>query len=88
MCIDTQWFNVIGLGFDMVGAFILASGLFLSKEKAITLGVPRHGSENDADNLNLPQVKDRMKQSHNAKIGMGLLLFGFLLQIIGNIPSG
>jgi len=87
MEIDNRWFTVIGLVCNMVGAFILAYGLFISKKKAIELGVSRWSGETDEENLQLPQVRDLLKQTRNAKIGVAFILIGFFLQIIGNWPQ-
>ena len=50
----SEWLNVIGLFFDIIGASFLSYGLIISKENAIKLGVPMHGSESAEDNLKLP----------------------------------
>ena len=86
MCFNMQWLNVAGLIFDMIGAFVLTKSLIISHDQAIQLGVARHSSPRQEENIELPQVKDRIDQSKNAKIGLFILLFGFLLQIIGNWP--
>lgn len=81
-----KWLIIIGLTFDLVGAIFLAYGLILSKKAAIHLGLSRWAGGSDQENLELPQVKDRLKQSRNAVIGVALLVIGFLLQIIGSWP--
>ena len=82
-----RWLNVIGLAFDLSGAVFLARGLIISNKKAIGLGLSRWAADDDSKNINLPAVQDRIKQSKNVKIGLFLLVFGFLLQIIGNWPK-
>ena len=82
---DPTTLIVIGLLLNLVGAIILASGLFLSKHKAVDLSVGRYSGGTDEDLLQLPQVQDRLKQSRNAKWGVSLLSLGFLLQLIGNL---
>ena len=81
------WLNVVGLVFDMIGAFILTKSLIISHEQAIELGVAKHSNPRSVDNINTPQVKDKIVQSRNAKIGLSILLCGFFLQIIGNWPQ-
>lgn len=76
---------IVGLLLNLVGAIILASGLFLSKKRAIKLGVSRYSGGTEGDQLKLPQVQDRLKQSRNAKCGVILLALGFLLQVIANL---
>ncbi len=81
-----RWFNIAGLSSDLIGAIFLAYGLVISKKEAIKLGVSRFCSNKDEDNLRLPGVQDRLKQSRNAIIGLVFLAVGFILQIVGNWP--
>ena len=83
---NTQWLNIIGLFLDLIGAGILAYVLIISKKSAIELGVSRWGGT-DEENLKLPKVKDRLKQSRNAVIGLIFLSTGFILQIVANWPK-
>ncbi len=83
---DLRWFSVVGLAFDIAGATVLARGLFLSKAEAIKLGTSYYAGETDAENVELPPVQDRLKQSRNAKWGLALLIVGFGLQIVGSWP--
>jgi hypothetical protein len=80
-----NWWSIIGLVLDLIGASFLAFGLFVSKKTAVSLSVSRYSGGTDDENLELPQVQDRLKQSRNAKRGIVLLVLGFLLQIIGNM---
>ena len=81
--LDPRWFSSIGLIFDLVGSVILVTGLFISKKDALELGLDRWASEKEEDNLLLPKVVDRLKQSNRAKIGLIFLLLGILFQLIG-----
>ena len=83
---NPKWLNVIGLFLDIAGACFLTWGLIISKKKAIELGITRFCGDTDEENLKLPVVVDRLRQSRNAIIGLVLLIVGFLLQIIGNWP--
>ncbi|MDO8329020.1 MAG: hypothetical protein Q7T36_00945 [Fluviicoccus sp.] len=84
--LDNQWANVIGLGLDAVGAVFLTYGLIISRAKALELGQSYLSGETDEENLQLPPVNDRLKQSRNAIIGAVLLVAGFLFQIYGSWP--
>lgn len=86
MAVDLKWFSVIGIFCDIIGAVVLTYGLIISKKDAIELGISRICGNTDEENLALPQVRDRLKQSRNAKIGMVLLVIGFMLQIVGSWP--
>jgi hypothetical protein len=82
-----RWVNVLGLFFDLVGATFLAWDLFIKKKDAIKLGVTRWAGDSDEENLKLPAVQDRIRQSSNARIGFALLVIGFLLQLVANWPK-
>lgn len=83
---DPRWLSVAGLILDIAGTIVLVSVLFVTKAKALELGVSRYASVTPEENLKLPQVRDRLTQSCWAKIGLGLLLLGFVLQLIGTWP--
>lgn len=78
-----KYFTVTGLVLDIIGAAVLSWGLFITKKEAIELGLSRVCGDSDEENLKLPQVADRLKQSRNAKYGLFLLVLGFVSQIIG-----
>jgi hypothetical protein len=80
-------FTVAGLAADITGAWVLAAGLIISKEHAVELGVTRFAGESLEENLGLPAVQDRLKQSGKAKVGVMFLMLGFLLQAIGSWVS-
>jgi len=86
MVVGLKWFSVIGIFCNIIGVVVLAYGLIISKKDAIALGISRICGNTDEENLALPQVRDRLKQSRNAKIGMVLLVIGFILQIVGSWP--
>ena len=76
-----QWINTIGLVADIIGVSLLAWGLFASKKTAIELGATRWVGKTDDENLTLPAVADRLKQSRFAMFGLPILVAGFLCQI-------
>ncbi len=84
---NQKWVNLIGLILNILGSIVLCYGLVISKKNAIELGVSRFSADKDDENLKLPQVKDRLKQSRKAIIGMLLLILGFILQVIANWPK-
>jgi len=74
----------IGLALGAIGAFALASVLFVSKEKAVerTKSVIAH-NDDDPRQYNTPKVKALMKDKARGYCGAALMSFGFLLQIVG-----
>jgi hypothetical protein len=75
------WLTVRGLFVDIAGATDLSYGLIIRKKRALELGVPAFAYSTEEENLQLPQVKDRLKQSRNAAIGLAPLVAGFALQV-------
>ena len=57
----------------------------VSKEQAARLGSSYFGRGKPYPNERRPPVLDRIRQSRNAKIGLGFLAVGYVLQIVGNI---
>jgi len=84
--VDFRWLAEFGLACDFFGALVIACDLIVPKKKAIELSRSLYSSNVDEENLKLPQVKDRLKQSRNAIIGVTFLVIGFTLQLFGNWP--
>ncbi len=85
---SAQWINTIGLMADIIGVTLLSWGLFVSKETAIHLGATRWAGVTDDENLALPAVADRLKQSRFAMFGLPILVAGFTFQIAATwMPS-
>ena len=59
----------------------------ISPDDAIALGVSRIAGDTREQNLQLVAVKDRLRQSRNAKIGTCFLVLGFALQIVAAWPG-
>ncbi len=71
MTLDLRWLTIIGLAFDIVGVALVAWPLLVSQEKVFrTEGA----------------VLTRLKESTCARIGVAVLMLGFMLQIVGNWP--
>jgi hypothetical protein len=81
---NPQWLNLIGLAISLAGAIWLACGLILSRKQALKIGVSRFAEESDEKNICLPHVRDELRESRFALIGVILLAAGFLLQIIAS----
>ncbi len=84
--IDYRWFTVAGLVSDILGASIIAIGVITSKKGAVESGVGRFAGSTPEENLRLPAVVDRLRQSTLAKWGLALLVLGFVLQLVGSWP--
>jgi hypothetical protein len=82
-----EWVNVVGLFCDLVGAAWLAWGLFIGEDEALKLGQARFSGDTRVENLKLPAVRDRLRQSRRAKVGLAILVVGFVLQIVASWPS-
>ena len=84
---DAKLLNFIGLIFSFAGAVTLALGLIVSRGRALRAGLPLMASDRNEDNLRLPHVRDRMRVSRLALVGVVVMAVGFLLQLIGNWPG-
>lgn len=82
-----QWLNLLGLILSLAGAISLAWGLILSRRQALKIGVSRFAEESDEKNDCLPQVRNVLRESRFALIGVILFAAGFLLQIIAALLS-
>jgi hypothetical protein len=51
------WIKVAGLAADIIGAWILAAGLFISTEEAVRLSVTKVAGDTVEENLVLPAVQ-------------------------------
>ena len=80
---DSRVVSTIGLLFDILGAVVLAWSLFVSKKEAIRLGGTFLMPNGDDELLKVPSIANFLLQSKRAKRGLGLLVLGFILQIIG-----
>jgi hypothetical protein len=81
------WFTLAGLVSDIAGAAILVSGLLITEERAIELTATRLASDTREGNLRHPAAQDRLAQSSRARVGLGFLVVGFLLQAAGSVMS-
>ncbi len=81
------WFTIVGLALDVAAAYVLTRELRVSEEKAVELGVFRWAGATREENVRLPTVRDRLRQSRNAVWGLRVLTVGFLLQIVGACPD-
>ena len=84
---DPKIINLFGLLFCAAGASLLAYGLIVPDRRALEIGLPRMAAASDEQNVHLPHVRDRMRESRLASIGIVLMTVGFLLQVIGNWPG-
>lgn len=84
---NPHYLDLLGLIITLIGAIVLAFSLIISQKQALKIGISRIAEESDEKNICLPHVRDELRESRFALIGVILLSIGFLLQIIGNILS-
>jgi hypothetical protein len=78
---------------DIVGRPGSPGALFIDEDEAIELGLAWYASSaperSDAreQNLTIPPVADRLRQSRRAMTGLVILTVGFVLQIVANWPT-
>jgi hypothetical protein len=75
-----RWFNIVGLVFDFAGTIVIALSVIPSRSEIDEMTRTVYGGNPTAR-------ADRLRQSNLALAGLGLLIVGFLLQIIGDGPK-
>lgn len=80
------WLDFIGLLVTLLGAIILALGLVVSRKQALNIGVSRVAEDRDDKNIHLPHVRDELRESRFALLGLIFLIIGFLLQLLAALP--
>lgn len=79
LSIKPAWFSVAGIVLDIVGAIVLGSALLL-KDDDIEKRAGTYWDEN-------PHIAPALRADRRkGQIGLGLLVAGFLLQLIGQWP--
>lgn len=81
-----SYLSFLGLCFDILGALLLLSGVFLTKSKAVEIGVTRIAGDTEEENLKLPVVTNLIFQSRRAVLGTVSLVVGFVLQAVAVWP--
>jgi hypothetical protein len=80
------WANLAGLASGFLGAVVIAFGLVVTDERAVELGGSALSGDTLDENLMLPAVQDRLKQSRRTVLGLALIAVGFLLQAVAAWP--
>lgn len=76
-----KWLTIAGLLLTLVGAGFGVRGVYLSEDQAIQVGVMRFNGNNRQEDLELPAVRNLIKQSRYAMTGFALIFVGTGLQI-------
>lgn len=74
--------HILAAGFSLIGGLAFARGFFISKKKALKLGVSKWSGEIDEENLKLPAIKDRIEQRKYGFAGAIFISLAFMCQII------
>ena len=74
--------HILTAGSSLLGGLAFAQGFFISKKKALELGVSRCSGSTDEENLKLPAVKDRIEQRKYGVIGAIFIFLAFVCQVI------
>lgn len=76
---------VIGLSANILGSGLLTRDLILTKVEAIELAAFYRPGEERHERRRLLEVQTTLNQSRNAQIGLALMIFGFVGQLIGTL---
>lgn len=83
----SPWSGTLGAFFGLVGALLMASNVWLTKQQAIENGFLKVGDVDQQVMLNDPKVQGLLAQSLRTKIGITLLVLSFALQLWGSWPK-
>jgi hypothetical protein len=61
-----RWFSPFGVALQLIGAVVLAWGLFISPEEAVELTASRFAGTTLEQNIQAPAARDRLRQSRDA----------------------
>ena len=78
----TKGLATAGLVLTLIGAAFGAHGTYLSRHDAIEVGVTRFAGQTEAQNLQLPAVRNLLRQSRFAQWGFILIAIGTGLQLV------
>ena len=79
-------FGIAGLVLDILGATAYGWGvLTTTKAEAVEVSVARWASDVAEEMAGLPATTDRIKQRRYGWMGLGLLVGGFILQIVAYV---
>lgn len=77
----------MGLALQLIGAAVVARAAYVTPRQAIDLGVTRFAGSNDTENLQLPTVRNLVRQSRAAIVGLLFVIVGTGCQLFGAWPS-
>ena len=83
--VNPKWLNIAGLVLNIAGAVVIAAGIIVSKKGAVHVASMYLGGETLEENVKLPPVVDRLRQSRLAKWGLGLITLGFIVQLLAEV---
>ena len=81
-----NYFSFLGLCFDILGALLILSGVYLSTLQAVDAGQTRLGGTTIEENLKNPLVANLLIQSRCSLSGTICLIVGFILQAVAVWP--
>jgi hypothetical protein len=71
---DPKWYDTAGFIIALIGAIILAWGLIISRKQALKVGISRFAEDSEKENVCLPHVRDEIRESRFALVGLILLI--------------
>jgi hypothetical protein len=80
------WVSIVGIALQTVGSVLIASAVLVTAGQAGLLSPGLLQGETVIGTSLEPQVRDRLRQSRFAWIGIVLIIVGGLLQIYAAVP--
>lgn len=75
-------FSLAGLLVTLIGAGVTARAVILREDDALAIGLPRYASQDRAENLKMPMVRNLLWSSRAAKWGLIMVGVGTSLQAL------
>jgi hypothetical protein len=75
------WLNLAGLIIGLAGSYV-ATNAFMTKERALRVGVPVWAGDTPEENLKAPLVQELLAQGRDGRVGLGLVALAFVLQVV------
>lgn len=77
----TFLFEILPPILNFIGAIVVGLGMLISNKQALDIGVAKYASDKEEENMQLPAVKDKLKQRKLTIIGLVILFVGLILEL-------
>ena len=79
--------TIFGLAVTCFGAGLTAKAIMLSDDEALQIGSARYASGDREEDLELPMVQNLITAAKHARLGLGIVAAGTVIQMIAIIAK-